>query len=300
MEILSAEHTRERLPYAQLADAIAGVLRTPGANAPERVQMALPGDGTLLLMPAADDTIAMTKMVTMHPHNVDAGLATIQGEMVVMDAANGERKGIVDGATVSGRRTAALSLLAARELAPVTSGPAVIVGAGVQARTHIEALAAGLGTDRFFICSRTRSRAEALARDVADELGVRVDVIDDIRQAPEHVRLFVTVTTSSTPVLPEHLPDDAFVAAVGAFKPDMAELPPALIAGGRVVVDTLDGAQSEAGDLIQAVAGGALDWDDARLLAEVIDDGVLGSGPVLFKSVGHSLWDLAAARLAFA
>lgn len=300
MEILSAEQTRQRLPYAALADAIADVLRTPGANAPERVHMPLAGGGTLLLMPAADESIAMTKMVTVHPHNAEAGLATIQGEMVVLDAANGARKGIVDGATVSGRRTAALSLLAARELAPVTTGPVVVMGAGVQARTHIEAFAAGLGAGHFVICSRTRSRAEALARDVAEELGVQADVIDALEQAPEAVRLFVTVTTSQTPVLPERLPDDAFVAAVGAFKPDMAELPPALIASGRVVVDTLGGARSEAGDLIQAAAGNAFDWGDAQTLAEVLDGGVPGSGPVLFKSVGHSLWDLAAARLAFA
>src|SRR5699024_7332083 len=132
MEILSAEQTRERLPYAELADAIAAVLRSPNAHAPERTQMPLAGDGTLLLMPAADDAIAMTKMVTVHPHNSAAGLATIQGEMVVLDAATGVRKGMLDGATVSGRRTAALSLLAARELAPVRSGPVLVIGAGVQ------------------------------------------------------------------------------------------------------------------------------------------------------------------------
>lgn len=299
MDILSAEQTRQRLPYAELADAIAAVLRSPDAQAPERVHMPLAGGGTLLLMPAADDRIAMTKMVTVHPRNSDAGLATIQGEMVVLDAANGVRKGILDGATVSGRRTAALSLLAARELAPVKSGPVVIVGAGVQARAHIEAFAAGLGSDRFYICSRTRSRAEALAKDVS-ALGVHARVIDSLDEAPDEARLFATATTSQAPVLPERLPDDAFVAAVGAFKPDMAELPPGLIASGRVVVDSLEGTQSEAGDLIQAAAAGVFNWSQARPLADVIDKDIPGSGPLLFKSVGHSLWDLAAARLAFA
>src|SRR5699024_7817910 len=207
-----------------------------------------------------------------HPHNSAAGLATIQGEMVVLDAATGMRKGMLDGATVSGRRTAALSLLAARQLAPVTSGPVLVVGAGVQARAHIEAFAAGLGCDQFHICSRTRSRAEALARDVA-ELGVTAKVIEHVDEAPAETRLLITVTTSQVPVLPDHLPDDAFVAAVGAFKPDMAELSPALIAGGRVVVDSLEGAQSEAGDLIQAVAADAFAWSDARSLAEVVDAG---------------------------
>lgn len=299
MEILTAEQTRRRLPYAALADAIAEVVRSPDANAPERLQMPLPEGGTLLLMPAADDAIAMTKMVTVHPHNAESDLDTIQGEMVVLDAATGVRKGLLDGATVSGRRTAALSLLAAQVLAPVTTGPAVIVGAGVQARAHIEAFADGFGTEQFYIQSRTRSRAEALAERMRAELGVDVKVIDDLAAVPDQVRLYATATTSQAPVLPEHLPDDAFVAAVGAFKPDMAELPPALIAGGQVIVDTLEGTQAEAGDLIQAAASGAFDWQDARPLAQVVDVGVAGAGPILFKSVGHSLWDLAAARLAF-
>lgn len=300
MEFLSAEQTCARLPYAQLADAIAAVMRTAGARAPERVHMPLAGDGTLLLMPATDDTIAMTKMVSVHPHNAAHDLATIQGEMVVLDAATGVRKGIIDGAAVSGRRTAALSLLAARELAPVPDSPVIVIGAGVQARTHIEAFAAGLGSREFYIHSRTRTRAEALAVDVTRSLGVQAEVIDHLDEAPAHARLYVTVTTSHEPVLPERLPDDAFVAAVGAFKPDMVELPAQLVANARVVVDSLAGAQSEAGDLIQAVDAGAFAWDRAHVLADVLDGEVAGAGPLLFDSVGHSLWDLAAARLAFA
>src|SRR5699024_5749402 len=107
-----------------------------------------------------------------------------------------------DGATVSGRRTAALSLLAAQALAPVTDGPAVIIGAGVQAQAHIEALADGLGTHEFYIRSRTRSRAEALAQRMHDQVGVHVEVIDDLAAAPAQARLYVTATTSQTPVLP--------------------------------------------------------------------------------------------------
>lgn len=299
MDVLTAQQTHARLPYVELADAIARVMRSTHAWAPERLHMPLPEQGTLLVMPAADEHIAMTKMVSIHPRNGEAGRDTLQGELVVLDAATGERRGMLDGAVVSGRRTAALSLLAARTLAPVQDGPVVIVGAGVQARAHIEALAAGLASREFYICSRTRTRAEALARDVEAALGVHADVIDRVEQAPAHTRMYVTVTTSREPVLPERLPDDAFVAAVGAFKPDMLELPPPLIARGRVVVDSLAGAQAEAGDLIHAAGEGAFDWDRAQLLSDVLEAGVPGKGPVLFDSVGHSLWDLAAARLAF-
>lgn len=303
MQVLSPQQTRERLPYAALADAIREMLfeRAAGhADAPERIQVALADGGTLLLMPAADDEIAMTKLVTVHPRNGDRGLPTIHGEVVVMDARTGVRKGLLDGATVSGRRTAALSLLAAQHLAPVKSGPLLIVGAGTQARVHLEAFHDGLGITEVYIRSRTRQRAEELA-EYAGELGVSVRIVDRVEDALADTRLFVAATTSQEPVLPNKLPADAFVAAVGAFTPEMAELPPALISAASVVVDTLEGARAEAGDLIQAAAAGAFRWEDAHALDTVIGENAPRlPGPVLFKSVGHSLWDLAAARLAFA
>src|SRR5699024_9385233 len=110
---------------------------------------------------------------------------------------------------------------------------------------HIEAFAAGLGTSEFYIQSRTRSRAEDLAQRMQTQLDVQVQVVDTLAQIPDQVRLYASATTSQTPVLPEQLPADAFVAAVGAFKPDMAELPPALLRSSQVVVDTVEGAQAE-------------------------------------------------------
>lgn len=303
MQHLTAEQTRDRLDYTALADAIETMIarmRTGDATAPERQILPLQGGGTLLVMPAADHDMAMTKLVTVHPDNRDAGLPTLQGEVMVMDAATGRRYGLLDGATVSGRRTAALSLLAARHLAPKPDAPLLIVGAGTQAAAHLEAFHAGLGTERVYLVSRTRKRAEQLAAHAAT-LGVEARVFNRIEDAPTDARLYVTATTATQPVLPDSLPADAFVAAVGAFRPEMAELPPALLAEAAVVVDTLAGAQAEAGDLIQAAAGGAFTWDDAyELPALVVGDMPTLRGPVVFKSVGHSLWDLAAAKLAFA
>lgn len=103
------------------------------------------------------------------------------------------------------------------------------------------------------------------------------------------------VTTSEEPVLPDDIPEDAFVAAIGSFRPNIAELPEGLIQKSTIVVDDLAGAREEAGDLIRA--GRALNWDEVLLLEEALDAGRLG-GPVVFESVGHALWDLAAARLA--
>lgn len=303
MQHLTAAQTRDRLDYGALADAIEAMARRAyrgEADAPARQILPLAADGTLLVMPAADNEIAMTKIVTVHAANGDLGLATLQGEMMVMDAATGQRYGLLDGATISGRRTAALSLLAARHLAPRPDAPLLIVGAGTQARAHLEAFQAGLGTRCVYIVSRTREPAEQLAR-YAATLGVEARVLDGIADAPADIGLYVTATTSTQPVLPDTLPADVFVAAVGAFRPGMAELSPALLAGAAVVVDTRAGAQTEAGDLIQAADTGAFEWDAMYELPTLLVEGIPTlRGPVIFKSVGHSLWDLAAARLAFA
>jgi ornithine cyclodeaminase len=249
-------------------------------------------------MPAADRDIAITKLVTVHPENTTQGLPTIQGEVVVMEAETGARLGVLDGATVTARRTAALSLLAAKTLAPRPDGPLLIVGAGTQGRSHLEAFREGLGVSRVFIASRTRESAESLA-DHARSLGMEARVVDAPEEALEEVSLVVTATTSRQPVLPDTLPDDVFVAAVGAFKPEMAELPPALISHSTVVVDTLEGAREEAGDLIAAERAGAFGWEDATPLDEALRWTSPPEGTATFKSVGHALWDLAAARTAF-
>jgi ornithine cyclodeaminase len=109
-------------------------------------------------------------------------------------------------------------------------------------------------------------------------------------------RLVVTATTSTSPVIGTGVRDDAFVAAVGAYRPEMCELPAALLQRASVYVDDLAGARHEAGDLIQA----RMDWGRVTALEEVVAGAAAppAHGPVVFKSVGQALWDLAAARLA--
>ncbi len=148
-------------PYDALADAVADVLRARRAGratAPERLAVPVPG-GVLLCMPATDGELAVVKTITVHPGNRDRPV--IQGEVAVMEAATGKRLGVLDGPTVTARRTAAVSLLAARLLAPVKTGPLLIIGAGVQARAHAEAFWQGLGVREISLASRTPARAEA-------------------------------------------------------------------------------------------------------------------------------------------
>lgn len=299
MRLLDADATTQRLDPVALADAVEALLGDPSVQVPERLVQPLPGGGSLFVMPALDGRIAITKLITFTPANAGTARPAIQGDVVVFDAATGARVLVLDGPAVTAQRTAAVSLAAARRLAPVPAGPLLVVGAGVQGRSHLHAFARGLGVRDVRIASRTRASAQALA-DHAVSLGLQAQVVDDADAALAHCPLVVTCTPASAVVLRGPVRDDAFVAAVGAFTPGMVELDAGLSrwfdARGRIVVDTAD-ARHEAGDLLQA----GLDVARYATLADVVRrDERATTGPVLFKSCGWAGWDLAAARCALA
>lgn len=295
--LLDGPATAARLPWNALADEVALVLRDPSVRVPARMVLPLAGGSSLFVMPATDARVAMTKLITFTPANAGTARASIQGDLVVFDVASGMRQLVLDGPTVTARRTAAVSLLAARLMAPLPQGPLLIVGAGVQGLAHLQAFVLGLGVREVVIASRTRASAEALA-ERARGIGAHARTTDDPNAALAECPLVVTCTPASAAVLHALPRADAFLAAVGAFTPEMVELSPALcrhfMQTGSIVLDTT-GAAHEAGDLLQAdINVGAL-----ATLGDVMRGvRVPEAGPVLFKSCGWAGWDLAAARLA--
>jgi len=293
---LSPAETAQALPYPLLAQSVAKLLADPGVQVPPRQVLTLPAGGSLFVMPAFDGQVAITKLITFVAHNPAQGRPAIQGDVVVFDAQSGERLHILHGPTVTARRTAAVSLLAAQHLAPCPQGPLLIVGAGVQGRAHLEAFHQGLGVQEVWVASRTRAGAQALV-DHALGLGLRAQVAPDPDAALAHCPLVVSATPAQAVVLRGQPRDDAWIGAVGAFTPRMVEWAPevvrALSQRGQVVVDTRD-ADHEAGDLLQAgLEVGALPTLAQALAAPAA---ALRRGPVLFKSCGWAGWDLAAAR----
>src|SRR5690606_37839955 len=186
-----------------------------------------------------DAQVAITKLITYVPDNAARGLPAIQGDVVVFDARSGQRMALLDGPTVTARRTAAVSLLAARRLAPRTDGPLLIVGAGVQGRAHLEAYAAGLGVRQVRVASRSAASADALVAH-ARSLGLDAQRVDDADAALADCSLVVSGTPAQSVALRGTPRDDAFIAAVGAFTPRMAEWDPAvcrdIAARGTLVV----------------------------------------------------------------
>jgi 1-piperideine-2-carboxylate/1-pyrroline-2-carboxylate reductase [NAD(P)H] len=292
---MSPVETAAALPYGVLADHIEALLKDLSVAVPPRIVQPLAGGGSLFVMPAADARLAITKLITFVPDNGARGLPAIQGDIVVFDAVSGRRLAVLDGPTVTARRTAAVSLLAARRLAPRTDGPLLIVGAGVQGLAHLEAFHQGLGVREVLVASRSVASADALVHH-AQAMGLTARRVDDADVALADCPLVVSATSAQAVALRGTPRDDAFVAAVGAFTPRMVEWAPEvcrhMARTGTLVVDTRD-ADHEAGDLLQA----GLDVGALPTLGDMVRRGSPArSGPVFFKSCGWAGWDLAAAR----
>lgn len=302
MQVFDAVATRALLPAAPLVDAVAAAMRARRAGrlkAPERLVLPLPLGGRYLVMPAADDELAISKLITVHAGNRACGLPMIQGQVLVADARDGRVRMALDGPTVTARRTAAVTVLGLRLLAGQRPLAAVaLVGCGVQALEHARLLAELGAVRSLHVVGRDAARARAwVAEHGAGLAGVALVAHAELGSALEAADAVITLTDSLEPVLPDDLRDALLVAGVGAFRPDMAELPPGLLRRRRVVVDALDGARHEAGDLIRA----GVDWSQVRELVELLDGATDDTVPVpVLKTVGHAGWDLAAARLAVA
>ena len=158
---------------------------------------------------------------------------------------------VLNGPTVTARRTAAVSLLAAQVTGFTAKGSMLIVGAGVQGRAHLDAFHEGLGIDSFLVASRSSTSADALVA-YAQDRGLHAQRVDDPNAVLEQCAYVVTTTTANGPVMHEIPADGSFVAAVGAFTPEMSEwsvnVCQTLATTAQLVVDTPD-AIHEAGDL---------------------------------------------------
>lgn len=303
MQILNATQTAHALPYAKLVPAVAQAARELAARqirAPERQVVTIDAASVLLSMPAIAGDIGVTKLITVHANNARHGLPTIQGEVIVFDASTGRRLALLDGPTVTARRTAAVTLLGIENLAPKKPSSALIIGTGTQAAAHADALVEHLGVSSFWIAARDVSVAQIFSNALCQRhphVAARAIASASLQSELPETDIVLALTTAKTPVIPATLAAHTLAIGVGAFKPDMAEFPPELLHSRRIVVDDLAGAMHEAGDLIQA----GIDWTAVKGLFAVLDGSWKGmdTAPV-FKTVGQAAWDLAAARVAIA
>lgn len=285
--------TAALLDFAELVDAIATAAQELEAGAirsPERLVVPLGAGAVMLSMPAAAEDIAIHKLVNVHHGNKHLGLPAIHGAVTVCDTATGQLRCLLDGPEVTGRRTAAVSLLAIRQLLPQAPRHILLVGTGTQARYHMQALHALYPQAQVWVQARTHDAAACFCEaHGAWHGGLRPRTAD----APAF-DVVITLTTSREPVYDEAPRPGCLVIGVGAFRPEMAEIGATTLAGSDLYADDPPGARHEAGDLLRA----GVDWSRVVSLGALLRMPADGTRPAVFKSVGTAAWDLAAARVA--
>ena len=241
------------------------------------------------------------KVVSVTPGNVARGLPSHLATVLLIDPETGALLAVLDGRLITEMRTAAASAAAARALARPDASVLALLGSGVQARSHLEALRLVRPLARVRVWSPAREHREAFARDAARRFGLAVEAVGSPGEAVRGAHLVVTVTSSHTPVLEGRwLEPGTHVTGVGACRPDQRELDAEVVRRASVWVDSAAAARVEAGDLLLAEREGVA-WD-ARVRGEIgaVFEGTLAGRRdpaeiTLFKSLGLAVEDAAAA-----
>src|SRR5512143_740567 len=270
-----------RLSWPRMEAALQDFLRDDVA-APLRTNHAIevPGEpaASLLLMPAwrVGHRIGI-KLVTVFPGNRTRGERAVNAIYALFDARNGLPVALFDGEELTARRTAGASVLAARHLARRNARHLVIAGAGRVAHALAEAYCALRGVSEVSLWSRTAEHARRAAADLARD-GLPVTAVGDLEAAVRNADIVSCATLSTAPLVKgEWLPAGVHLDLVGAFARTMRETDAAAIArADLIVVDSRDGAMAEGGDLVQAIAEGAI---DAERVAATLADLACGRHP---------------------
>jgi len=256
--------------------------------------------GDDLIMPCHSATLGIfsLKTVTVFDKNPQRGLPTIQALVILTDDATGSHMVVMDGASLTALRTGAASGLATDVLARSDAASVAVFGAGVQARTQLEAVCCVRTIREARVYDANPAAADQFAADMTDYLGLPVQRADTSAIALADVDVVCTATSSPKPVFNDNeLPPGAHINAVGVYRPEMAEIPASVVCRARVVVDHLDSALEEAGDLIGPLNQGLIQQSH---IATELGQILLGQSPgrsnasevTLFKSVGIAIQDL--------
>lgn len=294
MLVIDENQVRETLTIAALMPVMEKALIDFSAGRvtqPVRRMLEVAEHGGLFApMPVIMDDVVGVKALTYYPGNTRRGIPTHHAQILLFRAATGEPLATIDGRLITEMRTAAVSALATRAMAAPDARSLAILGSGVQARSHAEALA----LVRRFADVRVWSPTPAHARRFADEIGARVAA--SAEAAVSDVDVVVTATAATEPVLKgAWLKAGAHVNAVGAPRPAWRELDDAAMRN-VVVVDSREAALQESGDVI--LSGARIEAELGEVLAgtRLID----AARTTVFKSLGLAVEDVAAAGMVFA
>ncbi len=321
MKVLSAAEIDAALDDIALIDRLDALFRA-GCEMPVRHHHPIreplgagSADAMLLLMPAwttgASGRVGV-KVVTVFPDNGKRSLPSIYGQYLLLDGTTGATLALLDGTMLTKRRTACASGLASRYLSRPDATRLLMIGTGALAPELIRVHAKVRPITDVAIWGRTPSQAEALAARLSQslpamlgrEIGIRA--VGDRESAVREADIISCATLSRAPLVEgDWLREGQHVDLVGAYTPQMRESDDRAVRRARLYVDTRAGALKEGGDVVQAIASGAI--GETHVIADLFE---LSRGQqtgrtagdaasiTLFKSVGAALEDLAAAELA--
>src|SRR5437588_727052 len=244
------------------------------------------------------------KAICVFPANATIGKDAHQGGVMLFDGTTGELLAIANASAITAIRTAAVSALATKVLANENAGDLALIGAGVQARKHLESIACVRKLKRVRVAASRFESAKLFADEMQPTIAVPIEPVETVQEAIRDANLIVTATTAREPVVKrEWISAGAHINAIGTFSPKAREIDSATMAAARVFTDRRESAFNEAGDYLLAAPEGIIGPEDVTELGEVL----IGSNPgrtsrneiTLFKSLGLAMEDLAATYHAY-
>lgn len=244
------------------------------------------------------------KLVTVFNQNELRGLPSHLATILLLDPDTGALVALLDGRYVTEARTAAVSAVSARHLARTKAATLAIIGSGVQARSHLEAIKEVRTLDDVRVWSPRQASRERFVGEMAAHLPGRLRAVDRPEHAVRGADIVVLVTSSPTPVIENAwVSPGAHVVSVGACRPDQREMDPALVARARLYVDSRAAALVESGDVVMGMREGR--FNETHIAGE-LGQVVLSRAPgrsgdaevTVFKSLGMAVEDVVAADLA--
>jgi ornithine cyclodeaminase len=306
MFVVSARELRKLVSMADAITALEDGFRLVVDGTGEQPARLSFSDGSGLAMMARGSTTGTNdgvvfKLVSIRKSNQAPARPALHAIVLWFDGETGEPAMIVEGASLTALRTGAASGLATRLLAAEDAATLAVIGAGGQAADQVRGVVAVRPIRRVRVFSPSRTSAERLAGALGKELpAIDFEVSASASAAVDRAEVVCCATSSATPVVQvDWFGERVHVNAIGAYRPDMCELPEEVLTRATIVaVDSLEAATSESGEIMSALASGGLDRAALRELGEfVVAPPPASSGLTVFKSVGIALQDWAVGRL---
>lgn len=306
MRILNGDEVRSAISMTEAIDAMREgfiALSQGRVNIPVRTVMQTE-NGLMLYMPAYihGAAVSVIKIVAVSPDNPQRGLPVIRATVQVIDAKTGQPIALMDGSILTALRTGAASGLATELMARAEAHILAVIGAGVQARTQIEAICTVRPIDEIRIYSP--HNAQKLAAEIKERYNIRTTATASAQEALLGADIVAAATNSRTPVVTEaDVSPGTHINGVGSFTPEMEEIAADLMPRMRIIVDHHESIWVEAGELIKArdlglITEGSISGEIGEVAAGQVTGRTSTEEITFFKSVGNAVQDaVVAARV---